>query len=76
MPGCGGYRRGRKGHENGMYPGRGKGGICDPSLPWPYDSCACPECGHREPRVQGVPCALRQCPECGCGLIRKHERRK
>ena len=32
------------------------------------DKCRCPECGYEEPKVKGVPCRTKICPECGSSL--------
>jgi len=33
--------------------------------------CRCPDCGHREPHEQGIPCQQKKCPKCGTSLIRE-----
>lgn len=32
------------------------------------DSCRCPNCGYTEPKIRGVPCRTKTCPECGSPL--------
>ena len=32
------------------------------------DTCSCPNCGYTEPKVRGVPCRTKTCPECGSPL--------
>lgn len=32
------------------------------------DKCSCPNCGYTEPKVRGVPCRTKTCPECGMPL--------
>jgi predicted DNA-binding protein (UPF0251 family) len=32
--------------------------------------CECPDCGHQEPKVRGVPCLSKQCPKCGVKMVR------
>lgn len=59
MPGCGGG--GRFGHGCGGNR-RTMGGAESP--------CVCTACGHSEPRVRGVPCVRRQCPNCGAAMKR------
>ena len=31
----------------------------------------CPNCGHREPHVVGLPCYDKRCPECGTQMVRE-----
>ena len=35
----------------------------------PNDTCSCPNCGYSEPKIRGVPCRTKTCPECGSQLI-------
>ena len=32
--------------------------------------CICPNCGHRTPHQQGVPCYEVNCPKCGTSMTR------
>ena len=32
------------------------------------DTCSCPNCGYSEPKIRGVPCRTKTCPECGSPL--------
>ena len=32
------------------------------------DTCSCPNCGYTEPKIRGVPCRSKTCPECGSPL--------
>ena len=32
------------------------------------DTCSCPNCGYSEPKIRGVPCRTKKCPECGSPL--------
>jgi predicted Fe-Mo cluster-binding NifX family protein len=34
-------------------------------------TCFCPDCGHEESHVRGVPCVERSCPHCGRTLSRR-----
>ena len=37
----------------------------------PEGNCICPKCGHSEPKKRGVPCASKNCPQCGTKIIRE-----
>ncbi|MDP8306416.1 MAG: DUF134 domain-containing protein [Candidatus Chlorobium antarcticum] len=34
-------------------------------------SCVCLNCGYENPHLDGIPCRMDQCPECGVVLVRK-----
>lgn len=74
--GRGGGGGGRGGGGRGSGSGRGGGGKgrggdqAAGNRPRPNGECVCPQCGHRLPHETGVPCAQRQCPECGTNMTR------
>lgn len=60
-----GTTRGRGGQ------GGGRGRKDGPLAGGAGGTCICPNCGHREPHQQCVPCTQVKCPQCGTGMIRE-----
>ncbi len=64
--------RGRGGGGGkGRAPQGGRGRMGGPFAAGPGGSCACPQCGYREPHKRGVPCVQQKCPQCGTPLVRE-----
>ncbi len=59
---CGGVFKMVKPEAERMGRGMGFGG--------PASVCVCPDCGHKEPKVRGVPCVSKKCPKCNTMMIR------
>jgi hypothetical protein len=63
-------RTGTKGQEANGGRGRG-GGRGRDSFVWVGTGgyCICPNCGERVPRLLGIPCFERRCPNCGTFMM-------
>ncbi len=59
---CGGVFKMVKPEAERMGRGMGFGG--------PASACICPACGHKEPKIRGVPCTSKKCPKCSTIMIR------
>ncbi len=61
-----------RGRGQGMGLGRGQGrrGRMGGFGAGPEGTCVCPNCGYREAKIRGVPCASKKCPKCKIPLAR------
>jgi predicted Fe-Mo cluster-binding NifX family protein len=69
-------RGGGGGMGRGMGRGFGRGGQGQGRMggrfaAGPTGLCVCPQCGHQESHVRGVPCTQTQCPKCGMMMTRQ-----
>jgi predicted Fe-Mo cluster-binding NifX family protein len=70
MGGGRGQGRGGRGQGQGR-GGRGLGRMGGPKAAGPAGECVCPQCGHKEPHMRGIPCIEQQCPMCGAAMARE-----
>jgi len=51
--------------------GRGRGRMGGQYLAGPGGNCVCTKCGHKMPKVRGVPCTSQNCPKCNSQMKRE-----
>ncbi|MGM5483594.1 MAG: DUF134 domain-containing protein [Nanobdellota archaeon] len=49
----------------------GRGRMGGPYAAGPEGNCVCPNCGHKEKHVRGMPCNRKKCTECGSLMTRE-----
>jgi predicted Fe-Mo cluster-binding NifX family protein len=67
----GGGGMGRGGGQGLGRGGQGQGRMGGRLAAGPAGLCVCPQCGHQESHVRGVPCTQKQCPKCGVMMTRQ-----
>lgn len=63
--------QGRRGTGRGSGRGRGRQAGGGDGRIGPGGFCVCPQCGHKEVHLRGVPCMQVRCPQCGHTMLRE-----